>query len=95
LNKRYAAEERGSSETGDITHYTTTNRDDERFTVGTGANEIAGNALNGLQIFCGFGVVEEMHLRGLAGTQAAADAGADGAPDLGRGENVDAGEFAE
>src|SRR5208337_4086794 len=47
------------------------------------------------EIFCGFGVVEEVELAGVFGAETAADGFADGAPDLWRGDHLDAGELSE
>jgi hypothetical protein len=92
LDEGDPAKVRGGDKADNIADDAATNGDEEGFAVGAGANEFAGEGFDRAEIFGGFGVVEEMDL---GGREAAADFGADSAPDARRREDMDAGEVAE
>jgi hypothetical protein len=95
MDERHATEITGGDVAGNIADDTAADSYEEGFAVGVGAGERATERFDAAKVFERFGVIKEVEVGGIFGADTAADGFADGAPDFGGGDDLDAGEFGE
>jgi hypothetical protein len=95
MDERHATEITGGDVAGNITDDTAADSYEEGFAVGVGAGERATERFDAAKVFERFGVIKEVEVGSIFGADTAADGFADGAPDFGRRNDLDAGEFGE
>src|SRR2546430_1698425 len=95
MNKSYSAQEGGGGEACYVTDHATANRNYQRFAIGSGTTKGTSNLFHAAEILCGFSVIKEMNGAALGNPQAALNGFSRGAPDFGRGNDVEARKPAE
>ena len=90
MHKFHPAQEGSRGEASHITNHPATNRDEQRLAIGSGTAERTSNLFHATKILCGLRIVEEMDGAAFGKPQSSPNRLSHGAPDFGRGNNVEA-----
>ena len=88
MYKFHAAQERGGGESRYVTNDAAANSDDQRLAIGSRATEGTSYLFYAAKIFCGLCIIKEMNGATLGKPQPSLNGFPHGAPDFGRGNDM-------
>src|ERR1700722_16558477 len=91
MDEAHSTQVRGGGESGYVAHHSAADGDDGGAAIGTGQDQLAGEGLDGLEVFRGFGIVEQNYLQWFVLGQGTHHAAAAVAPNGRRSEDEDGG----